>query len=80
MRAKGAAQPETTAYYCDVCEQQALAIHVHEKGADEQAATARRVQKRISDLQTRLDLAVKANHTLRGENARLLALGQQGES
>ena len=51
MKAKGASQPETTAYYRDLCEQMALTIHVYEKGADEQAATERTLRKRIAVLE-----------------------------
>ena len=51
MKAKGASQPETTAYYRDLCEQMAHTIHIHEKGADEQAATERTLRKRIAELE-----------------------------
>ena len=54
MRAKGASQPETTAYYRDLCEQMALTIHVHEKALDEYAATVLTRDKRIAVLEARL--------------------------
>lgn len=48
---------EQVAYYRGVCEEQALAIHVHEKGADEQAATERTLRRRIEELESSLDAA-----------------------
>ncbi len=45
---------EQVAYYRGVCEEQALTIHIHEKGGGEQAATIRTRDKRIAELEAAL--------------------------
>jgi hypothetical protein len=50
MDAKGAAQPETTAYYRDLCEQQARTIEAHETHIAE-------LEKRIAILECWIELA-----------------------
>ena len=42
-------------YYRGVCEEQGETIHIHEKGADEQAATERTLRRRIEELETSFD-------------------------
>ena len=54
MKLKGASQPETTAYYRDLCEQMAFTIHVHEKSLDEYAATINTKANRIAELEAAL--------------------------
>ena len=45
---------EQVAYYRGVCEEQAMAIGVLDRGADEQAATARTRDRRIEKLERQL--------------------------
>lgn len=51
---------EQVAYYRGVCEEQALAIHIHEKGADEQAATERTLRRRVEELEAAILLHEQA--------------------
>ena len=54
LEARIAALDEQVAYYRGVCEEQAMAIGVLDRGADEQTATIRTRDKRIEKLEARL--------------------------
>ncbi len=65
LRARSAGLEEQLAYYRQVCEEQALTIHIHEKGGSEQAATRRRLEKRIAELQVEAKLSRDALEDVR---------------
>ena len=81
LSARIAGLNEQVAYYRGVCEEQAMAIGVLDRGADEQAATERTLRKRIAELTTmartlseRTRWLVHDMDMLTTENKRLQAL------
>ena len=64
LEARIAGLDEQVAYYRGVCEEQALAIHIHEKGADEQAATERTLRRRLEEFETSYEDGTRAGRDL----------------